>query len=66
MSWENEVDELRRRQAMAEAMGGAEGVARQRRQGKLTVRSASPHSPIPAASASSWRCRAPASMRTAS
>lgn len=38
MSWENEVDELRRRQAMAEAMGGTEGVARQRRQGKLTVR----------------------------
>src|SRR5580692_9276528 len=38
MSWQNEVDELRRRQSMAEAMGGAEGIARQRRQGKLTVR----------------------------
>jgi len=38
MSWQEEVDELRRREAMAEAMGGAEGIARQRRQGKLTVR----------------------------
>jgi acetyl-CoA carboxylase carboxyltransferase component len=38
MSWQDEVDELRRREAMAEAMGGAEGIARQRRQGKLTAR----------------------------
>ena len=38
MSWQDEVDELRRREAMAEAMGGPEGIARQRRQGKLTVR----------------------------
>jgi acetyl-CoA carboxylase carboxyltransferase component len=38
MSWQDEVDELRRREAMALAMGGAEGIARQRRQGKLTVR----------------------------
>ncbi|MFI4974475.1 MAG: acyl-CoA carboxylase subunit beta [Caulobacterales bacterium] len=38
MSWQKEIDELRRREAMAEAMGGAEGVARQRRQGKLTAR----------------------------
>ena len=38
MSWQSEVDELRRREAMARAMGGEEGVARQRRQGKLTVR----------------------------
>ena len=38
MSWQNEVDELRRRQSMAEGMGGPEGIARQRRQGKLTVR----------------------------
>jgi acetyl-CoA carboxylase carboxyltransferase component len=38
MSWQEEVDELRRREALAEAMGGAEGIARQRRQGKLTVR----------------------------
>jgi acetyl-CoA carboxylase carboxyltransferase component len=38
MSWQEEVDELRRREALAQAMGGEEGVARQRRQGKLTVR----------------------------
>ncbi|MGO8803378.1 MAG: methylmalonyl-CoA carboxyltransferase, partial [Candidatus Binatus sp.] len=38
MSWQKEIDELRRREAMAEAMGGAEGIARQRRQGKLTAR----------------------------
>jgi methylmalonyl-CoA decarboxylase subunit alpha len=38
MSWLKEVEELRRRQALAEEMGGAEGVARQRRGGKLTVR----------------------------
>jgi acetyl-CoA carboxylase carboxyltransferase component len=38
MSWQEEVDELRRREALALAMGGEEGVARQRRQGKLTVR----------------------------
>ena len=38
MSWQDEVDELRRREVMAEAMGGPEGVARQRRQGKLTAR----------------------------
>ena len=38
MSWEKEVDELRRRHALAEAMGGEEGIARQRQRGKLTVR----------------------------
>src|SRR5580704_1398119 len=38
MSWKTEVDELQRRQGMAEAMGGPEGVARQRRTGKLTAR----------------------------
>ena len=38
MSWQKEVDELRRREALAEVMGGEEGIARQRRQGKLTVR----------------------------
>jgi acetyl-CoA carboxylase carboxyltransferase component len=38
VSWQEEVDELRRREALAQAMGGEEGVARQRRQGKLTVR----------------------------
>src|SRR5580658_7811303 len=35
MSWQEEVDELRRREAMARAMGGEEGIARQKRQGKL-------------------------------
>ena len=38
MSWQKEVDELRRREAMAHGMGGPEGIARQRRQGKLTAR----------------------------
>jgi acetyl-CoA carboxylase carboxyltransferase component len=38
MSWMDEVDELRRRQEMARALGGAEGVARQRQRGKLTAR----------------------------
>jgi acetyl-CoA carboxylase carboxyltransferase component len=38
MSWEAEIEELRRREALAEAMGGEERVANQKRQGKLTVR----------------------------
>lgn len=38
MSWQPEVDELERRRALAARMGGAEGVARQHSQGKLTVR----------------------------
>jgi acetyl-CoA carboxylase carboxyltransferase component len=38
MSWEPELDELRRREAMAREMGGPERVARQRAAGKLTVR----------------------------
>lgn len=38
MSWEPEIEEIKRRQAMAEAMGGPEKVERQRAQGKLTVR----------------------------
>jgi acetyl-CoA carboxylase carboxyltransferase component len=38
MSWQPELDELRRREAMARAMGGPERVARQRAAGKLTVR----------------------------
>jgi propionyl-CoA carboxylase beta chain len=36
--WQPEIDELRRRQALAQDMGGAERVARQRARGKLTVR----------------------------
>jgi len=38
MSWQKEVDELQQRLALARQMGGPEGVARQRRDGKLTVR----------------------------
>ena len=37
-SWSAEVDDLKRRQARAREMGGEERVARQRAQGKLTVR----------------------------
>jgi propionyl-CoA carboxylase beta chain len=38
MSWDKEVKELRRRAALAEAMGGAEKVARQHGRGKLDAR----------------------------
>jgi acetyl-CoA carboxylase carboxyltransferase component len=38
MSWEPEVEQLRKRQQLAEAMGGEERVANQKNQGKLTVR----------------------------
>lgn len=38
MSWQAEIDELRRREAMAEKMGGAEKVARQHSRGKLDAR----------------------------
>ena len=38
MSWEPEVEEIRRRHELAAGMGGPEGIARQRRRGKLTVR----------------------------
>lgn len=38
MSWDPEIEELRRREALAEEMGGAERVARQKDLGKLTVR----------------------------
>ncbi len=38
MSWKDEVEELRRREALADAMGGGEKVERQRSRGKLTVR----------------------------
>lgn len=38
MSWEREVDEIRRRKELAAAMGGEESVARQHGGGKLTVR----------------------------
>ena len=38
MSWQKELDELERRRALADEMGGAEKVARQKARGKLTAR----------------------------
>jgi acetyl-CoA carboxylase carboxyltransferase component len=38
MSWHKEIEELERRRALARRMGGEEGIARQRKRGKLTVR----------------------------
>jgi len=38
MTWQPEIDELRRREELARAMGGAEKVARQHAAGRLTVR----------------------------
>ena len=38
MSWQAEIDELRRREALAREMGGPDKVERQHDGGKLTVR----------------------------
>ena len=38
MSWEPEVDEIRKRRELARAQGGAEGIDRQHSYGKLTIR----------------------------
>jgi len=38
MTWKPEVEEIERRKQLAAGMGGEEGLARQRRRGKLTVR----------------------------
>jgi acetyl-CoA carboxylase carboxyltransferase component len=38
MSWEPELEELRRREALARRMGGSERVERQHKSGRLTVR----------------------------
>ena len=38
MVWKQEVEELERRKAFSEEMGGEAGIAEQRRRGKLTVR----------------------------
>ena len=38
MSWEPEIEELKRRVELARQMGGAENVARQHKAGRLTVR----------------------------
>jgi hypothetical protein len=38
MVWQPEIDELNRRKQLAAQMGGPEGVERQHKRGKLTVR----------------------------
>ena len=38
MSWEKEVEEIKCRHALADELGGPEGIARQRKRGKLTIR----------------------------
>ena len=38
MSWEKSIEELRKRERLAENMGGEEPVSRQKGRGKLTVR----------------------------
>ena len=38
MSWDREVDELKRRQDLAAQMGGPDGIERQHGRGKLTAR----------------------------
>ena len=38
MSWQDELDELRKREALARRMGGADKVALQHKAGRLTVR----------------------------
>ena len=38
MSWEKEVGEIERRKSLAKQMGGKEGIDRQKKRGKLTVR----------------------------
>ena len=38
MSWQDEIDELERRRALARRMGGPENVERQHKAGRLTVR----------------------------
>ncbi len=38
MVWQPEIDELKHRKHLAEQMGGEEGIKRQRKRGKLTVR----------------------------
>ena len=38
MSWQKEVDEIRRREALAKEMGGEERIKRQHDNGRLTVR----------------------------
>lgn len=38
MSWKPEIEELERRRELAARMGGPEGIERQRKRGKLTVR----------------------------
>ena len=38
MSWDADIDELKRRRALAKQQGGADAVARQHDKGRLTIR----------------------------
>lgn len=38
MSWEREVDEIKRKRELAKELGGPEGIARQRKYGRQTIR----------------------------
>ena len=38
MTWDKEIEEIRKKRALAKALGGADGVARQHAQGRQTVR----------------------------
>ena len=38
MSWQDEIDEIRKREALAQEMGGAERIKRQHDNNRLTVR----------------------------
>ena len=38
MSWQDEIDEIKRREALAQEMGGDERIQRQHDNGRLTVR----------------------------
>lgn len=38
MTWQKEVDEIKYRKKLAEKMGGPEGIEKQRKRGKLTIR----------------------------
>jgi len=64
MSWQPEIDELRRREEMARRMGGPDKIKRQHDGGKLTVRERIERLPIPARSTRS--APSPARLSTTS
>ena len=68
MDWQKEMDELRRREAFAERLGGPERVKRQHDGGRLTIRERVARLADPAASTSSARSPAapPTTRRTTS